>query len=610
MSFMGKILRVNLTTRKTTFEPLDMARAKAFIGARGLGSSYLLEEVDPTCEPLSADNKLIFMTGPLTGTGAPTGSRYVVTTKSPLSGAVTCSNSGGQFGRVLKQTGVDGIIVEGTAATPVSLWISEQKVELREAGHLWGKNVHETTDLLLEEAPSKARVACIGPAGENLVRFASIMNDKDRAAGRSGVGAVMGSKKLKAIVVHGSKQIPSHDSEALRKFSNEHLLAFKDQYKDDPHPLRKYGTAVTISGTQAFGVLPTRNFQEGRFEDAIELSGEALTAKYLVKPKACFSCPIACGRVTEVTEGPYQGKGEGPEYETVYALGSDCGVGKLDAVTKANYICNEMGMDTISMGATIASAMEMYETGILSEEEVGRPLRFGDADAIVELATMTALRQGFGDKLAEGSLRMCTQYGHPELAMVSKGQEFAGYDPRREQGMGLVYATSPIGASHMRGDTAYIELLGVPIVIDPLTWEDKPQLVKDFQDTFYVFDAAGLCVFFSVRNYVTNTRDIRPTGVLRLLNADTGFDYDMDELMAAAERGLNAERLFLLRAGLTGADDALPPRILTEPLPGETPEGHVCELAKMLPIYYELRGWDTEGRPTPEKLRALALDSY
>jgi aldehyde:ferredoxin oxidoreductase len=566
--------------------------------------------VNPACEPLSADNKLILMTGPLTGTSAPTGGRYMVMTKSPLTNAVTCSNSGGHFGRTLKRTGIDGLILEGESSKPVYLWVTEDRAEIRDAGHLWGKNTHETTDRLLGETTPKARVACIGPAGENLVRFASIMNEKDRAAGRSGVGAVMGAKKLKAVVVHGSRAVPYHDADAFKKIASEFLGSFKETYKDDPPPLRKYGTAVTVVGTQGIGVLPTRNFQQGTFEHWKEIGGETLTEKYLVRPKACFACPIGCGRVTEVTEGPYKGEGEGPEYETVYSLGSDCSVGELAAVTKANYICNELGMDTISMGATIASAMEMYEKGILTEEEIGRPLPFGDADGLVELCTWTAYRQGFGDKLAEGSLRMCAGYGHPEFAMVAKGQEFAGYDPRGEKGMGLVYATSPIGASHMRGDTAYIEILGVPTLIDPLSWEDKPQLVKDFQDVFSVFDSAGVCVFFSVRNYVTPTRDIRPNGLLRLLNAATGFDYDMDSLMAAAERGINAERLFLVRAGFGAADDTLPRRIVAEPMPGGPAEGHVCELDKMLPPYYELRGWDEEGRPTAETIRTLALHQY
>jgi aldehyde:ferredoxin oxidoreductase len=362
-----------------------------------------------------------------------------------------------------------------------------------------------------------------------------------------------------------------------------------------------------VMATQNRGVLPTRNFQQGTFEGWEGIHGETLTEKYLVRAKACFSCPIACGRVTRIKEGPYQGEGEGPEYETVYALGSDCGVEDLAAVTKANYLCNELGLDTISMGATLACAMELSERGYLSEKAVGRHLRFGDGQALVDLTRMTGLREGFGDVLAEGSLRMAGQYGHPELAMVSKGQEFAGYDPRGEQGMGLAYATSSIGASHMRGDPAYIELLGVPMIIDPLEWEGKAQLVKDWQEVFAIIDAAGLCVFFSVRYLVTPTRDIRPAGILELLNAATGAGYNMENLVRAGERIINAERLFLVRAGLSRKDDSLPPRIVEEPMPEGPAQGSVCHLDKMLTEYYELRGWTQDGVPTDEKLRELSL---
>ncbi len=607
MGWMGKILRVNLNNGSCKFEEIDRQRLKNFIGGRGLGMSYLLEELDPKVDPLSPENKLIMMTGPLTGTIAPTGARYMVMTKSPLTGAVTCSNSGGQFPTMLKRTGIDGIILEGKSDKPVYLWVQEGAVELRDAEHLWGKSTHETDQEICAETLNETKVACIGPAGENGVLFASIMNDKDRAAGRSGVGAVMGAKKLKAIAVYGTKKVPLHDENLFKSLAKEYLNKFKDTYKDHPPPLRTFGTAVTITGTQNIGVLPTRNFQQGTFEHWEAIGGEALTERFLVRPKACFSCPIACGRVTKIADGPYQGEGEGPEYETVYSLGSDCGIGDLAALTKANYVCNEMGLDTISMGATVACAMEMYEKGILSESIVGRPLRFGDGDGLIEMCRKTALREGFGDQLAQGSLRLATAYGHPELAIVARGQEFAGYDPRGEKGMGLAYATSPIGASHMRGDPAYIEILGVPMLIDPLTWEDKPQLVKDWQDVFAVIDSAGLCVFFSIRNYVTQTKDIRPEGIMKLLNAATGTDYDMDTLMQAAERIFNAERLFLCKAGFSAKDDTLPMRIVKEPLPDGPAKGHVCELDKMLPIYYRVRAWQSDGWPTPEKLKELGL---
>lgn len=603
----GKILRVDLTRGRVQEESLDPRIAKDFIGGRGMGIQRLLAEVDPNCNPLGPENVLIMAAGPLTGTKAPTGARYMVMTKSPLTGSVTCSNSGGQFPAELKKAGVDLISFHGQAAAPVYLWIDGEKAELRPAAHLWGKTTHETDAALQGETARGARVACIGPAGERGVLFASIMNDRDRAAGRSGVGAVMGSKMLKAVAVRGAGEVPLFDAKAFDEFVKKLNKRFRDNLKGGKHPLNLHGTAVTVMATQNFGVLPTRNFQQGTFEGWEEIHGENLTRKYLVRPKACFSCPIGCGRVTRVDDPEFRGEGEGPEYETVYSLGSNCGVANLAAVTKANYICNEMGMDTISMGSTIACAMELYERGYLPEADVGRALRFGDAHALVDLTLKTAQREGIGDLLALGSYRLAAHYGHPELAMVAKKQEFAGYDPRGEQGMGLAYATSPVGASHMRGDPAYIELLGVPMLLDPLSWDDKAELIKDWQDVFAIIDAAGLCVFFSVRNLVTPTRDIRPEGIMELLNAATGAGYDLEELVRAGERIFNAERLFMVKAGLSREDDTLPPRILREPLPDGPGQGSVCHLEEMLDPYYQVRGWDQNGIPTHEKLRELGL---
>jgi aldehyde:ferredoxin oxidoreductase len=605
----GRIIRVDLNRKRVEEQILDPQVAKNYIGGRGLGVYYLLQEADPHCDPLGEENPLIMATAPLTATRAPTGARYMVMTKSPLTGAITCSNSGGQFPAALKKAGLDMILFRGKAPEPVYLWIDRGQVEIRPASHLWGKDTHETHDSLRKETHPEARVACIGPAGEKQVRFASIMNDRDRAAGRSGVGAVMGSKNLKAVVVRGDGEVPIWDESAFEKSCREYYQKFRQSIKDGPPPLRTHGTAVTVMATQSHGVLPTRNFQQGTFEGWKGIHGETLTQKYLVRPKACFSCPIACGRVTRVKEGPFQGEGEGPEYETVYALGSNCGVDDIAAVAKANYICNELGLDTITTGATIACAMELSERGYLPDADVGRSLGFGDAGALVAFTRMAGLREGFGDILAEGSLRMARRYGHPELAMVSKGQEFAGYEPRGEQGMGLAYATSSIGASHMRGDPAYIELLGVPMLIDPLSWEEKPAIVRDFQDVSAVIDSAGLCIFFSMRNYVTPTRDVRPVGILQLLNSATGAGYDMDELMRAAERIINAERLFLVRAGFSRKDDTLPPRLTQEPLPDGPARGMVCHLDEMLTEYYRLRGWTQNGIPTPAKLSELGLES-
>jgi aldehyde:ferredoxin oxidoreductase len=602
-----KILRVDLTGGNIRTEALDPEVAKKYIGGRGLGIYYLSKEVDPTCDPLAPENKVIMTVGPLTGTAAPTGARYMVTTKSPLTGAITCSNSGGHFPAELKKTGHEAIIFEGKSPQPVYLWINGDHAELRSAAHLWGKTTHESDDALRRETDEKAKTSVIGPAGENLVRFAAIMNDRDRAAGRSGVGAVLGSKNLKGVVVRGDREVSLFDPEEFKKVNAKYRDIFKETTKDNPPPLRLHGTAITVVGTQSHGVFPTRNFQQGTFEGWESIYGETLTQKYLIRAKPCFSCPIACGRVTRVPEGPFKGEGEGPEYETIYALGSDCGVDDLAALTKANYECNELAIDTISMGSTIACAMELFEKGYLTESEAGMPLNWGDGQALVTLTRQTALREGFGDILAEGSLRMATRFGHPELAMVAKAQDFAGYDPRGEQGMGLAYATSPIGASHMRGDPAYFELLGVPTTLDPHTWEDKPPVIAKWQDVFAIIDAAGLCVFFTIRNLVAPTLEARPVGIMELLNAATGAGYTLEELEKAGERICNAERLFLTRAGFSRKDDNLPPRITGEPLPGGPAKGLVCQLEPMLDQYYKLRGWSADGIPEEDKLKELGL---
>ena len=603
----GKILRVDLSSGQIREEILDPGTAKDFIGGRGLGIQTLLDELDPTCDPLGPENLLVMATGPLTGTRAPTGARYMVMTKSPLTGALTCSNAGGQFPAAFKKTGIDMIVFSGRAAGPVYLWIDQGRAELRPADHLWGRSVPETDAALHLETHADAKVACIGPAGEQRVLFASIMNDKDRAAGRSGVGAVMGSKHLKAVVVAGDRNVPLADPARFADLVKKYIQKFKDGLNGQPSGLRTYGTAATITGTQTIGALPTRNFQQGTFDRWEAINGQALTDKYLVQPKACYACPIGCGRVTRVDEPGFEGQGEGPEYETIYAMGSNCGVDNLAALTKANYICNEQGMDTITMGATIACAMEMAEKGIIDEKDTGMSLSFGNAHALVALTRMTAARQGFGDLLAEGSMRLARRFGHPELAIVARGQEFAGYDPRAEQGMGLAYATSPIGASHMRGDPAYIEILGVPFLIDPLTWNDKAELVKEWQDHFAVIDAAGLCVFFSVRNLMRADRTIMPDGICELINAATGAGYSVEELSRAGERIFTAERLFLMRAGFSRKDDTLPERILNTPLPDGPAKGMVCHLEEMLEDYYRIRGWDADGRPTADKLRELGL---
>jgi aldehyde:ferredoxin oxidoreductase len=605
--WQGKVLRVNLTDGTLKTDPLDPQVARNYIGGRGLGIYYLNQLVDARVDPFSAENPIIMATGPLTGTGAPTGARYMVMTKSPLTGAITCSNSGGMFPTEFKRTGYDAIIFSGRSEKPVYLWLDRERAELRAADHLWGKNTHETTDALLTETEPKARVACIGPAGEKRVLFASIMNDKDRAAGRSGVDAVMGSKNLKAVVVKGKGRIPLADPDRFKAFNKKIMEAFKEGVKKTPLGLTVNGTAGVVMATQNFGVLPTKNWQQGTFDGWEKIHGEELTRRFLKKNSACYSCPIGCGRKTKVDDPRFSGEGEGPEYETIYAMGSNCMIDDLAAIVKANYICNEMGMDTITMGATIACAMELVERGYLKEEAVGRSLQWGDSEALVELTRMTGLREGFGNQLAQGSYRLADRYGHPELAPVSKKQEFPGYEPRGSQAMGLAYATSPIGGSHMRGDPAYFELFGVPEAMDPHQWEGKAKVTKAFQDLSAIIDAAGLCIFFAVRNLAAKDLGVAPVGILEYLNAATGANYTLEELMQAGERIINAERLFLTKAGFTSKDDSLPDRLTQTPAPTGPAKGLVCHLEEMLDDYYEERNWTAKGIPRQALLKQLDL---
>lgn len=607
----GTVLRINLTTRQVTKEPLHEEWARDYIGGRGLGARYLLQEVDPQVEPFSPENKLLVVTGPLTGTNASCGSRYMVVTKGPLTNAITTSNSGGTWGPELKAAGYDMLILEGKASTPVYLWIYNDQVEIREANHLWGKTVWETEELLRTEVGVPDTViASIGPAGEKLVRFACIMNDLHRAAGRSGVGAVMGSKNLKAIVVRGTGGVRLADPKAYMQAHWE----MKTKLRESPvtsQGLPIYGTEVLVNVINEHGALPTNNHQQTVFDKAEDISGETLTETRLVANKACFSCAIACGRVStlpgaaagkySVTTHPHNWKiaGEGPEYEAAWAMGAECGVGDLDALIKANWLCNELGMDSISFGATVAAGMELFEKGAVSAQQTGMPLNFGSAEALIAMAEKTAYREGFGNELAEGSKRMTEKFGRPELFMGVRGQEFAAYEARAIQGMGLGYATSNRGACHLKAYTVAAEILGLPRQMDPRATEGKAEITKLFQDATATVDATGLCQFL--------TFGIGLEEILPQLSAATGVPYTLEGLLKIGERIWTVERLWNERAGFTGKDDTLPKRILEEPIPTGPAKGQVNRLGEMLPEYYQLRGWTADGKITPEKLKELGL---
>lgn len=609
--WIGKVLRVNLSEAKISVEDLNQKAARDFIGGRGLGIKYLYDEIDPTVNPLDPLNKLLFVTGPLTGTGTLAGNRYFAVTKSPLTGAIANSSSGGYFGAELKYAGYDMIIFEGKAESPVYLWICNDQIEIRNAQHLWGKNTHETTNSVLTETDEEAKVACIGPAGENLVKFAAIVNDKGRAAGRSGVGAVMGSKNLKAVVVRGTNGVKVADGVGFKKAVKNALLEFKDPFMSIT--LGDYGTASVVEFSNEVGLLPTRNFQTGTFENAHKISGDVVADRYNVrgatKTKGCFGCPLACGRVTKVKNPQFRGQGEGPEYETLGSLGAVCGIDNIDAVIKANYICNEMGMDSISAGATIGCAMELYEKGYLPEEEVGMTLNFGNAQAMVEMLKKTALRLDFGAILAEGSYRVAQKYGHPELSMSVKKQEFPNYDPRGGQGFALAYATSNRGACHIRQEVHCVEFFGISLLgivetgesLDRFTTEGKPQVAKMIQDYYCMIDSSGMCNFIIIGMPDTKV-------FIDLMEKGTGLKFgSVEEFLKTGERIFNLERLFNLKAGISAVDDTLPPRMLQEPMPDGPGKGHVVHLGKMLPEYYQTRGWNDNGVPEQEKLNMLGI---
>jgi len=608
----GRILRVNLTTGAIREETFSEEEAHKYFGGRGLAIKVLLDGMDPAADPLSPENLLVMATGPLTSTPAPTGNRYMVVTKSPLTSALSNSNSGGVFPTMMKRSGYDLFVFEGAAGKPVYLYVDERKAELRDASHLWGLDTHQTEDTVRGETAEDVSVACIGPAGENSALIAAIINDKHRAAARSGVGAVMGSKNLKAVAVRGDLRPELYDEKAMRGVIREANRQLAADIRAGS-TMRIYGTSYVPDVTNEAGVFPTFNFQYGQFEGTPRINGPTLKEHFLVRHGGCYGCPLACARITEVRGEiwgeKYAGAGEGPEYETIGSLGSACGVDNMAAIAKANYLCNELGLDTISTGLTIACAMEMYTKGIVGEEQIGQPLPFGDADGMIAMIRAAARREGFGDEIAQGSWRLASSYGHPEMSITAKKLEFPSYDARGLKGMGLLYATSNIGASHMAGDTAYTELFGVGKKIDGLTYEGKAELTKHFQDIFAIIDAAGLCVFVTLRYAVDTANGYIPTRVTEMINHATGTRFTPDTLLEAAERVYNLERLFLVKAGFTRADDTLAQRMF-EPMPTGPIQGETFDLDRVLDDYYVARGWDPDGIPTRQRLEKLGIAHY
>jgi aldehyde:ferredoxin oxidoreductase len=587
--YAGNMVYADLSAGKVTIKPTPPELKKQYLGGRGFGIRLLTDMVDPKIDPLSDKNALVFAAGPLTGTGIPLGSRYEVSTIAPLTGAAMSANSGGVFGWKMKKAGFDAVVVTGKSKKPVYLLLDNGKAELRDAAHLWGKTTGQTTDAIVNELKDKSvRVSCIGPAGEKLVLFACIINEKARALGRGGAGAVMGSKNLKAIAARGDLPIKPADEAQLDIVKERVRKKIEDNGIEKA--LHNYGTAVLINILNENYLLPTRNFQTAHFTDAEMISGETIAKTILKKPKGCYACIVQCGRVHE-----FDGEsGEGPEYEPVWAFGADCGINDLKAIARANNICNEYGLDAISTPTTIACLMEMAEKGY-----VKHPIRFGDAKGMLKLVEQIAKREDIGDELAEGSFRFATKYGHPELSMTSKKQELPAYDPRGIQGYGLATATSVRGGDHVYGYLISPEILGAPEKLDPYVTKGKPQWVKTFQDLTASIDASGMCLFTSFA--------LGPEDYADLLTATTGMKIDTAELLKVGERIWNLQKLYNIKRGFGRKDDTLPARLLNEPLKEGAPTGQVSRIAEMLDEYYTLRGWDKEGTPTPEKRKELGL---
>jgi aldehyde:ferredoxin oxidoreductase len=619
MSWTKKVLRINLTEGTCKSEPLNMEWVEQFLGQRGLATKYLTEEVPPTTDPLSPENTMYMITGPLTGTMASTAGRYSVVTKSPLTGSVACSNSGGFFGNEMKCAGWDMIILEGKAASPVYISINDDDAQILPADEIWGKSVWEADEWIhAKHQDPQIRVAAIGVSGEKGVLYSAIVNDLHRAAGRSGVGTVMGSKNVKAVALRGSKGVDVADPKAFF----EATTAAKKILAENPvtgEGLPALGTQVLMNVINEMGAMPTHNWKDSVFEGASKISGEAMLEPRegdgkanLTRNAGCFACTISCGRISTIDpthfsiqnkedlHKSYSGNSGGLEYEAAWALGSDTGIDDLDALTYAQFVCNEQGLDPISLGSTIAAAMEMFEEGFITTKDTdGIELNFGNAEALIKCTELVGKGEGFGAELGQGSARFCAKHGHPELSMTVRGQEFPAYDPRGIQGMGLGYATSNRGACHLRGYTVASEVLGIPVKTDPLETEGKAGLQIAFQNATAAFDSAGICIFTS---FAWSLEDVAPQ-----LSAACGGDWSPERLGEVGERVWNLERLYNEAAGQGGAADTLPPRLLTEGATSGPAKGKVNGLATMLPEYYAERGWGKDGSVTAETKARLGL---
>ena len=592
----GQLLRVDLNRKTITREPLPRRLFEDYLGGRGLGAYYLTKEVDPGCDPLGRENKLIFMNGPFVGTMVPGGNKVCVTFKSPLSNTYSYSLAGGHWGPELKFAGYDGLIIEGESEEPVYLWIDDEKVEIRPAEFLWGKDIQETDNLLKKTLGDPGiHVACIGIAGENQVKLACITNDVFREFGRGGCGAVMGSKKLKAIAVRGSGDLEFADAKGLKELVEMCLPV----YKQHPKALdrRNYGTNELVIHINNAGFMGTRNFSEGYAEANREFEGPVFREKAVFSDAACYGCPVACSKYCKAdTRKHGLVKLEGPEFETLALLGTNCGLTNWDDLLKASAVCDALGLDSMTAGGCVSLAMECFEKGILSLEDTdGLDLKFGNCEAEIKLLEKIAKKEGIGADLAQGPAYAANKWGAPELAMHSKNMSFAAYDPRGAKGMAIVYATSPKGAHHMLGPVFPMEMAAN----NRFEEKGKGLLVKGAQMNFVILDSLGICS--------TNQAGFGRPQQIEALRQITGLAISEEELIFKAERIFHLEKMFNVKNGFSRKDDTLPRRFTAEAMTRGASKGQTVDLEALLDEYYGVMGWDRDGIPSKEKLSQLKL---
>ena len=605
--YMGKLLYVDLTKYTFTDQELSEELARKYIGGSGLGARLLFDQTDANTDPFGADNVLIFLTGPLTETPVPMAGRYAVITKSPL-GIWGEGDCGGSWGNMLKRTGYDGIVIVGKSEKPVYLWITDEGVSLRDGSHIWGRDTVETDEMVKKETSDKAVIASIGPAGEKLMRMAVIISDGKhaRASGRGGIGAVMGSKKLKAISVYGIKKPRIARPEELKNLIKDFVPRLREATKN----MSAYGTAGAVIKNANIGDMPVKNWSLGKWDDEKlkNISGQTMAESILTKKYYCGGCIVGCGRVINIPDGPYAGlSGGGPEYETLGSLGTMCLIDDLNAIALGNDLCNRYGMDTVSVGSSIAFAMEAYEKGAINKKDTGGiELTWGNKEAMLAMVHKIGKREGLGRLLSEGVKIAAQEIGGDvkDFAIEVKGLELPMHDPRSVGSLAVLYATYPRGACH-RGCSYQLERVGISELgydkpLERQQDQGKAIMTAIMQDYAGLFNSLKLCQFVIM--------SLKPTEALQCLNYVTGWNMDLTELLKAGERASNVKRMYNVRVGFTRKEDTLPQRILSEKFTEGGAAGYLPNLGKMLDEYYQYRKWSNDGIPLPSKLRELGLN--